>query len=123
MQTPSQEFGRTSEIYAAEHLTRQGYRILERNYRTRMGEIDIIARHGDTLVFVEVKARKSHEFGPSKYAVTSRKQQRLARTAQYYLKSTRQLNRKARFDVVAIDFEDGPPHIELIQNAFEVPYR
>ncbi|HSO67549.1 MAG TPA: YraN family protein [Desulfatirhabdiaceae bacterium] len=123
MQTPSQQFGKSSEIQAAAYLKSLGYQILGLNYRTRMGEIDIIARDHDSLVFVEVKARKSTEFGNPKHAVTRQKQIRLARAALYYLKSTRQMNQKARFDVVAIDYDAGPSHIELIQNAFESPYR
>lgn len=123
MQTSSQQFGKSSEIQAAAYLKDQGYQILELNYRTRMGEIDIIARHHDSLVFIEVKARKSAEFGNPKYAVTRQKQVRLARAALYYLKSTRQMNQKARFDVVAIDYESGSSHIELIKNAFDSSYR
>lgn len=114
------ERGREGEDAAADYLRRCGYRIVERNYAWRGGEIDIIASEGPVLVFVEVKARRGHRFGPAPGhdAVDSRKQRRLAQTAQHYLSLKRFGSRVCRFDVVVI--QDG--RIELIRNAFELPY-
>lgn len=113
-------YGERNESLAAEYLRLQGYRIIARNYRTPIGEIDIVAVHKGTLVFVEVKARRSIRFGPAKYAITALKRQKLSKTALWYLKSTHQLHVKARFDVVAIDNRPNLPRIELIQNAFDL---
>ena len=92
---------------AARLLKHMGYRIIEKNYRNAIGEIDIIARDGHSLVFVEVKARRSGRFGSAKGAITRKKQQQLSRTALLYLKESGQSEASARFDVVAID-GDGP---------------
>ena len=113
-----QVFGKNNESLAVIYLKRQGYQIIEQNYRTRLGEIDIIARDNDTLAFVEVKSRSSSAFGTPKYAVTLQKQRKISLVAQYYLKSTHQSHIRARFDVVAI-FSNADRHsIELIKNAF-----
>lgn len=118
MPSRSQEFGTRGEAEAVRLLKRQGYRILERNYRTRLGEIDIIAKDRHTIVFIEVKTRRTGRFGSPKAAVTPLKQRRLSKTALTYLKSTRQTSAHARFDVVAIDTTTGGGH-EIIRNAFE----
>jgi putative endonuclease len=117
-----QQFGKTGEAIAVRFLRQRGYRILEQNYRTVLGEIDIIAKDRDTLVFVEVKARKSGRFGNPKAAVTVRKQRKISMVALHYLKSTAQSRVKARFDVVAIRSADAVPKIELVKNAFELAY-
>jgi len=117
MKTPS-GFGRSSEALAADYLGRRGYRIIARNYRTNLGEIDIIARDGDTIAFVEVKARRSRRYGPAKGALTAAKRRTICRVAQLYLKATGQSGTRARFDVVAIDAAPCGPEIELIKNAF-----
>ena len=119
MPSKAQKFGEQSEALAANYLKLSGYRILERNYRNRIGEIDIIARDGKSLVFIEVKARKTGRYGSPKTAVTPAKQAKISNTATLYLKETGQLNCKARFDVVAIDARYNPPDIEVIKNAFE----
>lgn len=117
----NQEFGKDCESVAAKYLSRRGYKILEKNYRTKLGEIDIIARDKDTIVFIEVKARTSGKFGGPKYAVSFGKQKKIARAAQIYLKSTKQINKKARFDVVALhSYSDKG--IEIVRNAFSLPY-
>jgi putative endonuclease len=118
-----QQFGRKSEAIAAGQLKKQGYRILELNYRTKLGEIDIIAKDRDTIVFVEVKARKSNSFGNPKFAVTFQKQKKISMIALYYLKSTKQSNAKARFDVVSIVSGKGSLDLEIIKNAFELAYK
>ena len=108
------EIGRIGEDVAARYLQSHGYAILERNHRGPMGEVDMIARQGDTLVFVEVKARATAREGAGLLAVSARKQNRLLRTALQYL-STHACDCPARFDVVEIT-KDGIQHIA---NAFE----
>ena len=117
-----QQFGEAGEALAARLLSKRGYKILETNHRNPLGEIDLIARDGDSLVFVEVKTRKSLHFGNPKWAVTPRKQRKLSMVALYYLKTTGQSQSKARFDVVAIHSTGPRPKIELVRNAFELSY-
>ena len=106
------------EDLACGELSRRGYAILARRYRTRLGEIDIVARDGNTIVFVEVKARRGTAFGGACAAVTASKQRRVARMAGDFLARHRCGEVGCRFDVVAIDFEDGRPRIEVYQDAF-----
>lgn len=113
------QFGKSSEAIAVKHLKKQKYKLLAQNYRTKFGEIDIIAKDKGTLVFVEVKARKSDQFGHPKGAVTYQKQKKIVRVALHYLKETGQSDVKARFDVVSILVKNGKPEIEIIKNAFE----
>ena len=113
-----QSLGKMGEDLACGELARRGYAILERRYRTRHGEIDIIARFGETLVFVEVKARVGDEYGGGGAAVTPWKQQRIVRMATDFLARRRWLDRPCRFDVVTIDFEGGNPRIEVYAHAF-----
>ena len=117
-----QQFGKKSERLAAEYLKLNGYRILDTNYRARQGEIDIIARDGGVLVFVEVKARSSRHFGSAKGAVTPAKQRKISMAALEYLKRTGQTDVRARFDVVAIDTAAGKTDIEVVKNAFALAY-
>ena len=117
-----QRLGRHGEALAAAYLRLRGYRIVATNYRTRLGEIDIIARDGATLVFVEVKVRRNPRFGSAKAAVTAAKQRRLSMVALQYLKTEAGAAPPARFDVVAVDQTGGQPRLELVQNAFEVAY-
>jgi len=113
--------GKAGEALAAEHLRQSGYTILARNYRSHSGEIDIIARQGQTLVFAEVKTRKSATFGSPAAAVTVKKQAQISRVAQDYLARENLFDRPARFDVIAVLAPDGKkPHIEIITNAFEL---
>lgn len=121
MQTQDQQFGADSESMAVTFLKENGYKIIERNYRTKIGEIDIIAKDGDTIVFIEVKARKTRAYNP-KEAVTSSKKRKISMVALYYLKSTRQINKRARFDAVAIDSAKKSGAVEIIKNAFELAY-
>lgn len=117
-----QKLGQTGEALAERHIKKLGYQILERNYRNRLGEIDLIARDNDTLVFVEVKTRRSDRYGSPRLAITPHKQKKLSITALSYLKQTRQINCKARFDVVLINTAGDTPEIETIQNAFGLCY-
>jgi putative endonuclease len=115
----NQQFGRQSEAMAAAYLKRQGYRILETNYKNQLGEIDIIAKDMGILAFVEVKARRSNRYGNPKYAITRKKQIRISRVALSYLKTLGQLDKRARFDVVVITGINGAK-IELVKNAFDL---
>jgi putative endonuclease len=121
MQTQEQQFGIDSESLAVDYLKEHGYKIIERNYRTKIGEIDIIAKDRDTIVFIEVKARKSKAYNP-KEAITKSKKRKISMTALYYLKATRQINVRARFDVVSIGFENKTETVEIVKNAFELAY-
>ena len=109
-----QNLGKTGEDIAARELERRGYAILARRYRTRYGEIDIVARDGETTVFVEVKARISDEFGSAAEAVTRPKQRRLACMASDYLARNQLSNAPSRFDVVAIDGAGGPSEVVTV---------
>ena len=111
--------GITGEDLACEALEARGYSIVARRYRVPAGEIDIVARDGATLVFVEVKARASHEFGSAAEAVTPVKQRRLVRLATEYLVHNQIGDCPCRFDVVAIHLDTGMPEIEILQNAFD----
>jgi len=117
-----QKFGEKGESIAECHLKKKGYKILERNYRTKLGEIDIIAKDKKTIVFVEVKTRKSWQFGNPKGAVTPAKQRKISMVALQYLKTMNRHNTKARFDVVAVTATRDTPQIEIIKNAFELAY-
>lgn len=111
--------GRIGEDLACRELEARGYIVLERRYRRRGGEIDIIARDGEAMVFVEVKAREGKDFGEPAEAVTVRKRRRMTQVALEYLARHRIADRPCRFDVVAIDMGNGRPLIELYQNAFD----
>ncbi len=110
--------GRAGEEAAARYLEQQGYVVLERNYRLRSGEVDIIARDGDYLVFVEVKTRSGGRFGSPFEAVDQRKQRRIARTALAYL-AERNREMPVRFDVAAVFPANGSFRVELLRNAFD----
>jgi putative endonuclease len=111
--------GQAGEDRAAKFLAKQGYRILERNYRTRSGEIDLIALHQGMIVFVEVKTRTSDAFGAPELAVTPQKQRRMIKAALGYIKYKKIHQVPCRFDVVAISAATEK-EVELIQNAFEM---
>ena len=119
---PRQYFGKLGENLACDELERRGSAILARRYRTRFGEIDIVARDGETTVFVEVKARAGDEFGGAAAAVTASKQRRITYMAIDYLSRHRLHDRPCRFDVVTIDVIDGRPRVEVYPHAFESAY-
>jgi len=114
--------GRLGEELAKQRLKKLGYRIIETNYRCPLGEIDVVAKDGDVLVFVEIKTRRDRSLGEAKEAVHKRKQGQLSRVALAYLKSNHLLGSKARFDVVAIGVSRGKEEIEIVKNAFELAY-
>ncbi len=114
-----QQLGIIGENLAVAELTRRGYAILERRYRTRYGEIDIVADDEGTIVFVEVKARATGEFGSAVEAVTVWKQRRVTAMAVDYLARKRVADRPCRFDVVAIDDAESSPRVAVYPNAFD----
>lgn len=114
--------GEKGEAIAVRQLKKNGYKILETNYLTKLGEIDIIAKDKGTIVFVEVKARRSVHFGSPKEAISIQKQKKISMVALYYLKATDQMTMKARFDVVAVNLNRDEPRVEIIKNAFELAY-
>ncbi|NLC70558.1 MAG: YraN family protein [Desulfuromonadaceae bacterium] len=111
--------GKWGEETAASYLQAQGMKIIERNYRTPLGEIDLIAHHKKNLVFVEVKTRRSNLFGVPQEAVGKRKQHQIIRAAQWYLQSN-PTNLQPRFDVVAVHAAGDQPVIDHIPDAFGV---
>ena len=112
--------GRTGEDLACDELRRRGYAILDRRYRTRSGELDIIARDGRTLVFVEVKTRGSSRFGTPLEAVTAAKRRQVVAMAADYLARRRPGAVTCRFDVAAVTFDGGGrPAVEIITHAFD----
>jgi len=111
------EIGRKGEELAYREIEKLGYRVIERNYRSPLGEIDLIAMDGEVLVFIEIKTRKS-SIDYAKEAIDRKKIKRLSRLASYYIKTKRCNNIRARFDVVAISLKDKDPQIELIRDAF-----
>ena len=116
-----QALGKDGEDLACDELRRRGYAILARRYRTRVGELDIVARDGETLVFVEVKARRTEEFGTPGEAVTWRKRRKLQVMATDFLSRGRLLAVPCRFDVVAITLGQAgqTPRVEVFPAAFD----
>ena len=108
--------GAEGEALAARHLERRGYRILERNFRCRAGEIDIVARDGDTLVFVEVRTRSSDRHGSALETVGAAKQAQIVKVARVYLQARRPTFDDCRFDVVGITCG----RVELVTDAFRL---
>ena len=113
------ELGKKGEELAIRFLEKEGYRIVKTNYVCKLGEIDIIAKEKDALVFIEVKTRTSTLFGPPELSVTPFKQMQLSKAALYFLKEKRLGDVKARFDVVAILLKPEGEEIELIRDAFD----
>jgi putative endonuclease len=118
MKSASRQLGDAGEDLAAAALKKQGYKILERNYVTPLGEIDLIGRHQGALVFIEVKTRKSVRFGEPQDAVSATKQARMRKLADYYLKQKRLGEVQVRFDVVGITLHGDKLQVEIIPNAF-----
>ena len=112
--------GKTGEDLACRELERRGYAIVARRYRRRGGELDIIARDGTTVVFVEVKARQDRAFGQGAEAVGFFKRRRMARLAMDYILRHHLTNCPCRFDVVSIHFDRERPVIEVFKNAFDL---
>ena len=121
--TAKMALGERGEKSAAKHLRRHGYRVLVRRFKTHAGEIDIVCRHGEWLVFVEVKTRKSDDYGMPSEAVTQEKQRHMSRVALDYLRLLDHPRIRFRFDIVEVILQNGarkPADIRLIQNAFDL---
>jgi putative endonuclease len=117
---PRQQLGKSGEDVACDELRRRGYAILARRFRTRAGELDIVARDGSTLVFVEVKARRSVRYGTASEAVSWHKRQRITRMAEEFVNRSRLDRVPCRFDVVAVLWPRiGDPSVEVYPSAFD----
>jgi putative endonuclease len=111
--------GREGERSACQYLLDSGMKIIDRNFRCPLGEIDLIAQDGKTIVFVEVRSRQLDGICSPEESITVTKRRRVARAALWYLKQRGLQNCNARFDVVAIRWNDEKPEINWIVNAFE----
>ncbi len=114
--------GRFGEDLAFKKIKRLGYKKIIRNYRCSVGEVDLVANDGDTLVFIEIKTRRGKSTGYAKEAVNARKRKQLSKVALFYMKSNDCIEAKARFDVIAVSIKDGKPQIEVVKNAFDLAY-
>jgi putative endonuclease len=112
--------GRIGEVEAASFLKRNGYKVIGRNYKSKFGEIDIIAYDQDTLCFVEVKTRNTCRFGLPQEAVSISKQQQISKAALAYLKEHKLLDRRARFDVISVNYQGDYPSLSLLKDAFNL---
>ncbi|MBQ2938571.1 MAG: YraN family protein [Clostridia bacterium] len=109
------ELGKIGEQIAVEYLEKNGYKILERNFYCKQGEIDIIAKQKQEIIFIEVKTRSNINFGKPSEAVNYKKQKHIYRTAQYYLYKINSLEMLSRFDVIEILIKDGKFNINHIK--------
>lgn len=116
---PHLELGAYGEYEACKYLKKKGYQILKKDFRCKIGQIDIIARDGDTLCFIEVKCRSSYSFGQPEEAITWKKKQRIKKIAEYYILRKRITDTDIRYDAVTIlEPKDDKKQISLIKNAF-----
>jgi putative endonuclease len=115
-----QIFGQEGERIAERYLSKKGYRLVERNYRCPVGEVDLIVLDRRVIVFVEVKTRRHERFGVPLESVHTRKQQKMIKAALWFLSDHKLHERDARFDVVGISFGGQEPVVEHIENAFDV---
>lgn len=121
MPSPRSRVGRSAEIAAAAELGRRGYRIIASNYRWRYGEIDFIAEEGGAIVFIEVRCKRTTEFGTPAESVTPAKQRKLLITAQHYLDESSITDRDCRFDMVEVIQRDGKLVVgDIIRDAFSL---
>jgi putative endonuclease len=112
--------GKEGERLAERYLQNKGYKLVERNYRCTVGELDLIVLDRRVIVFVEVKTRTGHGFGSPLEAVEFRKQRKIIRAAQFFLAQKGLQQRDARFDVVGVSWAGREPIVEHIENAFEL---
>jgi len=121
--TARMALGERGERFATRYLRRQGYKILARRFQTRSGEVDIVCRHQETLVFVEVKTRRGEQFGAPSESVRREKQRHMSRVALEYLRMIGNPRVHWRFDIVEVILPEGtkkPEQVRLIQNAFDL---
>lgn len=122
MPSPRSRLGTQGERIAEAHLEARGLVVETRNYRTRFGEMDLVARDGDETVFVEVRTKRSTAYGTPEESLTPRKQAHLVKAAQEYLAEHGRANASWRVDLVAITLQaDGPAHIVHVESAIEAP--
>ena len=115
----TRELGERGEALAWNFLRKLGYKILEKNYRTRFGEIDLVAQKEGVIVFLEVKTRRDTRFGRPEEAVDWRKRRKLVRIAQAFLQTQGLENRAARFDILSVSWDGrGEPRFSLLEDAF-----
>lgn len=115
------KLGERGEALAWNFLRKRGYAILEKNYRIRLGEIDIIAQKEGAIVFIEVKTRRNHAFGSPEEAIDHRKRLKLARVSQAYLQTKKWEEKPARFDILSLTWDGvGEPEFSLIEDAFSL---
>lgn len=112
------KIGNQGEDIAVRYLQQQGYRILNRNYYSRYGEIDVICEYNRVIIFVEVKTRRSERYGSAEESVTRVKQERLRKTALHYLQQRNQPFKEMQFDVITVRLGGPKPVINHIKNAF-----
>lgn len=116
--------GKKGEFLAISYLQKQGYKIIRKNYKTKLGEIDIIANDKDYICFIEVRSKNSFEFGPPEETITKKKETQITKVALGYIKRYGLEDRSCRFDVVCVEGVDSSkPEIRLIKNAFELDSR
>ena len=119
LKKPVKKLGASGEDLAAKHLRSQGFLILERNFRCQLGELDIVARKENLLVFAEVKTRRSEKYGPPQTAVNLQKRRRIVKLANFYIKQKRLFHLQPRYDVIAIQWKaEDKPQINHIPAAF-----
>jgi putative endonuclease len=117
------EVGKFGEKLAMDFLTKKGYKIIKANYKSKLGEVDIIAKDKDCICFIEVKTRFSLEKGLPQEAITKAKQHQITKAALSYLRENNLWDKPARFDVVSVFKDNSQEKLELIQNAFELEER
>ncbi len=116
------DLGKEGEDLALKKVEGLGYKCVARNYRCALGELDLVARDGETLVFIEIKTRKGKSLDYAKEAVHARKQRQMSKVALAYMKKNGCEDAKARFDVVVIHQKGLDNEIEVIRNAFDLAY-
>lgn len=114
------QLGNRSEQLACSFLEQKGYHLLQKNFSSRWGEIDLIFRKGQDLIFVEVRSKSSGRYGQPLETITSKKQEHLRRTAQYYLCQHRELEQcYCRFDVISVLWQEGKAQLQWLTDAFQ----
>jgi putative endonuclease len=118
MSRTSLELGRKGEEIACSFLKDNGYKIIKKNFHTKFGQLDIVAKDRNILCFIEVKTRRTDAYGLPSEAISSLKQRQISKVALMYLKENKLMNIKARFDVVSILFNKKEARVDLIKDAF-----
>jgi len=116
------DLGKWGEDLALKKVKKLGYKCIARNYRCPVGEVDLIAKDGDTLVFIESKTRRGRSLGYAKEAVNQRKRRQLSKVALAFMKANGCSETRARFDVVVINLDGVSQEIEVVRNAFDLAY-